>query len=102
MLKADLRLNDQDRVNIQFVSDWLEKAKKKGGKDWGRVKGPIKWVGKVGFNECVANLAGKRGIKDAKALCGALKQKARESGQLSPKHMGRKERAAHRKAKKVK
>ena len=95
-------ITEQDRVNIDFVSDWLEKAKKKGGKDWERVKGPIKWVGKVGFNECVAHLSGKRGIKDAKALCGALKQKARESGQLSPKHMGRKERAAYRAKKKSK
>lgn len=97
------KLSDQDLVNIDFVSDYLEKAKKKGGKSWERVKGPIKWVGSVGFNTCVKHLSGKSGISDAKAVCGALKREARKRGQLSPEHMGRIERAEHRKkAKKAK
>ena len=68
--------------------------KKRGGKEWEKVKGPIKWVGEEGFNRCVAHLSKKKGITDAKALCGALKREARKRGQLSPEHMGRKEKKA--------
>jgi hypothetical protein len=57
--------------------------------------GPVRWAGEVGFNTCVAHLSGKHGIDDAKALCGALKGKARETGQLKPKHMGRIEKKAY-------
>jgi len=91
-------LTEQDRANIDFVSEWLEKAKKKGGPKWKKLEaGIIPWAGKVGFNACVSALTGKKGISDAKALCGALKREARKRGVLSTKHMGRKERAAARK-----
>jgi|GEM_PF-2963134 len=90
-------LTEQDRVNIDFAEQWIEKAKKKGGKDWEAVKGPIKWVGEVGFNECVRHLSKKKGIESANAMCGALKHKARETGQLATKHMGRIEKQKARK-----
>ena len=80
------KLSDQDLVNIDFASEWLKKA------DWEQVKGPIKWVGKEGFNTCVAHLSKKKGIDNAKALCGALKREARSKGQLAKEHMGRLER----------
>jgi hypothetical protein len=91
------KLTDQDIVNIDFAEQWIEKAKKKGGKDWEQVKGPIKWVGEKGFNTCVAHLSKKHGIDDAKALCGALKREARKRGELSKEHMGRKEKAKAKK-----
>ena len=33
-----------------------------------KLKGPVKWAGRVGFNECVKHLEGKKGITDAKRL----------------------------------
>jgi len=91
-------LTEQDKVNIDFAYEWLQKAKKKGRPKWGRLEaGIIPWVGKVGYRGCVSALAGKRGITDAKALCGALKREARKRGVLKKEHMGRKERAAARK-----
>ena len=77
------------------ILDRLEKAGK-------LPKGPVKWVGEHGFNECVAHLTGKPGIDNPKSLCGALKGKAREKGQLKPKHMGRLERKEHYARKKEK
>jgi len=75
----------QDKVNIQFAKEVLDKA--------GELpSGPVKWVGEQGFNTCVAHLTGKHGITNAKALCGALKGKARETGQLKKEHMGKVER----------
>jgi hypothetical protein len=54
-----------------------------------KLEGPIKWVGEEGFNTCVAHLSKKKGIDDAKALCGYLKHRARKKGQLKKEHMGR-------------
>jgi hypothetical protein len=54
-----------------------------------KLEGPVKWVGDVGFNECVAHLSKKKGITDPKALCGYLKHKARKTGKLKKEHMGR-------------
>jgi hypothetical protein len=87
-------LTSRDVENIQFVEDFIEKAEKKKGPDWKKVKGLVGWVGKVGFNACVSKLSGVSGISDAKAVCGALKGKARKEGRLSPEHMGRKEKKA--------
>jgi hypothetical protein len=53
------------------------------------LEGPVKWVGKAGFDECVAHLSGKKGITNAKALCGYLKEEARNRGTLKPSHMGK-------------
>lgn len=92
-----MTLSPQDKRNIDFAYNWLQKAK---AKDWGAVKGPIKWVGAEGFNTCVAHLSKKHGITNAKALCGALKREARKKGELSPEHMGRKEKAKYLKGKK--
>jgi hypothetical protein len=89
-------LDEQDKLNIAKIEEivrgnrTLEKA----------LEGPVKWVGEKGFNECVAHLSKKKGIKNAKALCGYLKQKARKTGQLSTKHMGSKERSKYLKGKK--
>ncbi len=58
------------------------------------LEGPIKWVGEEGFDECVAHLSKKKGITNAKKLCGYLKGKAREKGVLKKEHMGRLERKA--------
>jgi hypothetical protein len=87
-------LTEQDKVNIEFVNKYFEKA--------GVPKGLRKWVGEHGFNECVAKLSGKRGIDSAKAVCGSLKGKAREAGELKPKHMGRIEKQKYLKRKKTK
>ena len=87
-------IDEQDKINIEFVNEWIEKAKKDPKKGIGgtKIKGLVGWVGRVGFNECVAKLTGKRGITDAKAVCGALKHQARKTGKLAKKHMGRLER----------
>ena len=61
------------------------------------VEGPIKWVGKEGFNTCVAHLSKKKGITNAKALCGWMKGRARAKGQLAKEHMGRLERKRYKK-----
>jgi hypothetical protein len=90
----------QDFERMNQYSEALEKAEKKGGKNWERVKHLVDWVGKVGFNVCVSHLSGKKGITDAKSLCGALKGKSRERGTLDPKHMGSKEKAKFLKKKK--
>lgn len=58
------------------------------------LEGPTTWVGDVGFNECVDHLSKKKGITNAKKLCGYLKGKARETGQLKKEHMGKVERKA--------
>jgi len=92
-----VELTYQDFLNIQLASKVIEKAEKKNPD---KIKGLVKWVGKVGFDECVAKVSTVKGIDDAKAVCGAMKHKARERGQLSPQHMGRKEKAKHLKAKK--
>jgi len=83
-----IKITEQDKVNIAFAKDILDKA----GKAGKLPPGPVKWVGEKGFNTCVAHLTGKHGITNAKALCGALKGKARETGQLKKEHMGRIER----------
>jgi hypothetical protein len=58
------------------------------------LEGPIKWVGEEGFDECVVHLSKKKGITNAKKLCGYLKGKAREKGVLKKEHMGKVERKA--------
>lgn len=89
------KLTLQDVENINKASEIIEKAKKGG---WEKLKGPIAWVGKVGFNTCVAHLSDKTGISNAKALCGALKREARKRGELAPEHMGRLEKKEIHKA----
>jgi hypothetical protein len=54
-----------------------------------KLEGPTKWVGDVGFDTCVSHLSKKKGIDDAKKLCGYLKGKARKEGKLKKEHMGR-------------
>ncbi len=80
-----VKLSFQDVENIKKAKALLDDLEKAGKLP----EGPVRWTGEVGFNECVAHLSGKKGITNAKALCGALKGKAREKGQLKPKHMGR-------------
>ena len=72
-----------------LLENIIEKAKKKGGPDYEKVKGAIKWTGEHGFDECVAGVSKKHGAARAKLICGALKREARKSGQLAKKHMGR-------------
>lgn len=90
-----------EKSNKNEVDDLIQKAKKKGGPDWERVKGAIAWTGEHGFDECVAGVSKKHGLDRAKKICGALKREARNKGELSPEHMGRLERKAY-KAKKGK
>ena len=81
-------LTDQDRVNIKFIEEIVDgnpKLQK-------ALEGPVKWVGAEGFNTCVAHLSKKKGITNAKSLCGYLKNKARKTGVLKKEHMGRLER----------
>lgn len=85
-----IKITEQDKVNIAFAKDILDKA----GKAGKLPPGPVKWVGEEGFNTCVAHLSKKKGITNAKALCGFLKNKARETGQLKKEHMGKIERKA--------
>lgn len=85
------KLTFQDVENIKITKAMLDELDKAGKLP----EGPVKWVGSVGFNECVSHLSGKKGIDDAKRLCGALKGKAREKGQLKPKFMGRIEKQKH-------
>lgn len=75
-------LTFQDVQNIRETKKALD-ALEKAGK---LPEGPVRWVGEVGFNACVARLSKERGITDAKRLCGALKGKAKEKGQLAPEH----------------
>ena len=51
-----------------------------------------KWVGKVGFDECVKRLTGKPGITNPVKLCGFLKGEAKEKRVLAKvhKYVGRK------------
>jgi len=79
------KLDFQDIINIEFAKALIDKLEKAGKMP----PGPTKWVGEEGFNTCVAHLSKKKGITNAKALCGALKARARETGQLNPEHMGR-------------
>lgn len=82
---AKSALTEQDKENIGIVRELvsnrpdLQKA----------LEGPVKWVGKAGFDECVAHLSGKKGITNARALCGYLKEEARNRGTLKPSHMGK-------------
>lgn len=85
------QLTFQDVENIRKAKVFLDDLEKAGKLP----SGPVKWVGEHGFSTCVAHLSGKHGIKDAKALCGAMKGKAREKGQLKPKYMGRLEKKEH-------
>lgn len=100
-MNNEFKLTEQDKVNIEFAEKVLEKAKKKKS-GWKKVKHLADWVGKVGFYECVAKLSKKKGIEDAKALCGALKAEARRRGTLKPEHMGRRERAEYLKRQRAK
>jgi hypothetical protein len=91
-------LREQDRINIEFIREVVKKRP-----DIQKsLEGPIKWVGEEGFNECVAHLSKKKGITNAKALCGYLKHEARKTRNLKPKHMGRKEKAAYLSKKRTK
>ena len=56
-----------------------------------KLEGPTKWVGEHGFDVCVSHLSKKKGITDAKKLCGYLKGKARAEGKLKKEHMGSQE-----------
>jgi len=71
------------------VDDLIEKAKKKGGPKWEKLKGAIKWTGEHGFDACFAGVSKEHGKESAEKICGALKREARKSGQLAKKHMGR-------------
>lgn len=84
-------LTFQDVENIKKAKNLLDELDKAGELP----PGPVRWVGEHGWYECVAHLQGKHGITNAKALCGAMKGKAREKGQLKPKHMGRIEKKEH-------
>ena len=83
--KSGIELTPQDEKNIDLIRAMvnnrpdLQKA----------LEGPVKWVGKEGFDTCVAHLSGKKGITNAKALCGYLKEEARNRGTLKPSHMGK-------------
>jgi hypothetical protein len=81
-------IDEQDKLNIAKVGEIVEAnpSLKKA------LEGPVMWVGEKGFNECVAHLSKKKGITNAKALCGYLKHQARKTGKLAKKHMGRLER----------
>ena len=83
ILTLDEALLQKGRGPVEAL---LEKAEKKHPE---KIKGLIKWVGKVGFDACVAKLSTVKGISDPKSVCGAMKRKARERGQLAKKHMGR-------------
>ena len=85
MNKSDLELKSQDEKNIDLIRAMVDKRPdlKKA------LEGPVKWVGKAGFDECVSHLSGKKGITNAKALCGYLKEEARNRGTLKPSHMGK-------------
>lgn len=79
---------EQDRIDIRRITEIVaNNAKLKKA-----LEGPTKWVGEVGFNECVRHLSKKRGITNAKKLCGYLKGAARSKGVLKKEHMGRLER----------
>lgn len=83
MAKYPLTFSDVEGIKkAKAILDELEKAGK-------LPEGPVKWVGSHGFNTCVAHLTGKKGIDNPKAICGAMKGKAHERGQLKPKYMGR-------------
>jgi hypothetical protein len=85
MKKSDLGLTPQDEKNIDSIRELVSKRP-----DLQKaLEGPVKWIGKAGFDECVAHLSGKKGITNAKALCGYLKEEARNRGTLKPSHMGR-------------
>lgn len=45
----------------------------------GNVDNLIRWVGNVGFDQCVASLTGKEGITDPVKVCGWLKGRAHQS-----------------------
>lgn len=76
-----------ERNEVDDLIDEIMKAKK--GDKYEKVKGAIKFVGKEGFDACVAGVSKKHGMDRAKKICGALKREARERGQLAKKHMGR-------------
>jgi hypothetical protein len=78
------------------VDELIEKAKKKGGPNWKKLKGAVEWTGKQGFTECVAALSKKHSVDSAKRICGALKREARNTGVLAKKHMGRLEKKKNR------
>lgn len=82
-------LTEQDEINLEFAMDVLRKAAKKKGIRGSKIRGLVGWVGRVGFDECVAKLSTVKGVSDPKLVCGALKGEARRTGQLSRKHMGR-------------
>ena len=87
MNKSDLELTPQDEKNIDLIRALVDKRP-----DLQKaLEGPVKWVGKEGFDTCVAHLSGKKGITNARALCGYLKGEARSRGQLKKEHMGSKE-----------
>jgi hypothetical protein len=81
-------LTPQDEKNIDLIRAMVDKSPDLQKK----LEGPIKWVGDVGWRECVAHLSKKKGITHAESLCGYLKGKARSKGQLKKEHMGSKER----------
>jgi len=79
-----------DELNFNDIKEIVEKSPELQK----TLEGPTKWVGDVGFDECVAHLSKKKGITNANKLCGYLKGKAREKGQLKKEHMGSIERKA--------
>lgn len=83
--KSDLELTPQDEKNIDLIRAMVNKRP-----DLQKaLEGPVKWVGDVGWRECVAHLSKKKGITHAESLCGYLKGEARNRGTLKPSHMGR-------------
>jgi len=80
-------ITPQDEKNIDLIRAMVDKNPDLQKK----LEGPIKWVGQEGFDTCVAHLSGKKGITNAKALCGYLKDEARHKGELIPAHMGSQE-----------
>ena len=86
-------LTEQDEKNIDSIRELVSKRP-----DLQKaLEGPVKWTGKVGFDECVAHLSGKKGITNAKSLCGYLKEEARNRGTLKPSHMGKIEKKEYKK-----
>jgi len=84
---AEKSLTLQDEKNIDLIRAMVDKNPDLQKK----LEGPIKWVGQEGFDTCVAHLSGKKGITNAKALCGYLKDEARHKGELKKEHMGSQE-----------
>lgn len=98
LAKGRGELTPQDKKNIDLIRVMVNKSL-----DLQKaLEGPVKWVGKEGFDTCVAHLSGKKGITNARALCGYLKEEARNRGTLKPSHMGKIEKKEYKKNKRKK